>query len=152
VHTCGKALGSAGAFVCSGSTLRDYLVNHARTFLFSTAAPPYLALQITAAVRLARQAGAERTHLLAIAEKLRHQLQTTGLNVGSSSSQIIPVILETNEAALAAAGYLQLHGFAVRAIRPPTVPAGTARLRISLTAGISEAEVDRLAKLLIHIA
>ena len=150
VHTCSKALGSMGAFVCSGHMLRNYLVNRARTFLFSTAAPPYMALQVTAALRFAREAEAQRKHLLALSNGLNKQLRAAGLNLGASRSQIIPIVLGTNEAAQRVAAFLQSHGFAVRAIRPPTVPPGTARLRISLTAGVTAAETRRLAELLLH--
>ncbi len=75
VHTCGKALASSGAFVCGGSALREFLVNRARTFIFSTAMPPYMAGQIGAALELARQADAERTHLREIASLLRAELR-----------------------------------------------------------------------------
>ncbi|MGH9865603.1 MAG: aminotransferase class I/II-fold pyridoxal phosphate-dependent enzyme, partial [Candidatus Acidiferrales bacterium] len=100
VHTCGKALASMGAFVCSGLTLKQYLVNRARTFIFSTAMPPYLAHQIRAAMYLADAADAKRAHLSAIAELVRTKLRAAGLDVGSSNSHIIPVILGSNEIAL----------------------------------------------------
>jgi len=145
VHTCGKALASAGGFVCGSKTLRDYLVNHARTFIFSTAAPPYLARQIQAALALALKAEQERTHLREIASALRDALTAAGHNCGASASHIVPVILGSNELALHVASALQREGFAVRAIRPPTVPRGTARIRISLTAKISFEDVHRLA-------
>jgi 7-keto-8-aminopelargonate synthetase-like enzyme len=93
VHTCGKALASMGAFVCSSRILTQYLVNRARTFIFSTAAPPYLAHQIRAAVRLASSADCQRHHLLAIQELVRTRLRGGGLNVGPSHSQIIPVVM-----------------------------------------------------------
>lgn len=137
VHTCGKALASMGAFVCSGRVLKEYLINRARTFIFSTGAPPYLTDQIRAAVHLAASADRERTHLLAIQQLVRGRLRDAGLDVRSSQSQIIPIVLGSNEAALLMAKQLQIRGIAVRAIRPPTVPKGTARLRLSLTTRIS---------------
>jgi 8-amino-7-oxononanoate synthase len=146
VHTCGKALGSAGAFVCSGGALRDFLVNRARTFIFSTAAPPYLAHQIRAAVGLARAMDAERAHLQTIAAALREGLRSEGFDVRASASQIVPVVAGASEAALAWAESLREDGFAVRAIRPPTVPEGTARLRLSLTAALGGEEVQRLLR------
>jgi 8-amino-7-oxononanoate synthase len=144
VHTCGKALASAGAFVCGSRTLKDYLVNRARTFLFSTAMPPYLAGQIHAALDLARQAQDRRAHLREISKALRDGLAAASLPFGTGATQIVPVILGGNEAALHVASELQRCGFAVRAIRPPTVPAGTARIRISLTSAVTRDQVDRL--------
>src|ERR1700733_10810495 len=133
IHTCGKALASAGAFVCGGSELREYLVNRARTFLFSTAMPVYMAGQIQAALDLARNAHRERAQLESVATLLRKNLAAAGLSTGSSASQIVPVLLGTNETALEVAARLRADGYAVKAIRPPTVPDGTARLRLSLT-------------------
>jgi len=144
VHTCGKALASAGAFVCGSGALREHLINRARTFIFSTAMPPSMAGQIRAALVLARGAEAERGHLREIAAALREGLTAVGLRCGTSSTHIVPVMLGTNEAALHFASELQHGGFAVKAIRPPTVPAGTARIRISLTSKITNDEVRRL--------
>jgi len=144
VHTCGKALGSAGAFVCGSRALRDYLINHARTFIFSTAMPPYLTGQIHAALDLVIEADSAREHLGEIASLLRDGLAAAGLDTGTSATHIVRVLLRSNEAALHVAGELQHSGFAVRAIRPPTVPPGTARLRISLTSRITRDDVQRL--------
>jgi 8-amino-7-oxononanoate synthase len=145
VHTCGKALASAGAFVCGSVRLRDYLINRARTFIFSTAMPPYMAGQIRAALEIASRADDRRTHLRAIAEELRRSLRADGIAVGASESQIIPLCLGGNEAALRVASRLQDAGFAVRAIRPPTVPEGTSRIRFSLTAALSMNQICKLA-------
>lgn len=144
VHTCGKALASAGAFVCGSATLRDYLINRARTFIFSTAMPPYFAGQIRAALVLARSAEADREHLRETAALLRRELAARGFDCGQSTSHIVPVIFGSNEAALHFATELQRAGFAVRAIRPPTVPAGTARVRFSLTSRISREQIHAL--------
>ena len=144
VHTCGKALASSGAFVCGGNALRQFLVNRARTFIFSTAMPPYMAGQIGAALELARQADAERTHLREITSLLRAELRARGLPFGSSTTHIVPVILGTNENALRVAAQLQANGFAAKAIRPPTVPAGTSRIRVSLTCRITGEDVRRI--------
>jgi 8-amino-7-oxononanoate synthase len=141
VHTCGKALASAGGLVCGSRVLRDYLVNRARTLIFSTAMPPYTASQIRAALRLGKGMDAERKSLLARASLLATELNAAGCSTRPGRSQIIPVILGSNEDALSAAKFLQEQGFAVRAIRPPTVPVGSARLRLSLTARISNEHV-----------
>ena len=146
VHTCGKALASAGAFVCGSGALKDFLVNRARTFIFSTAMPPYLAGQIRAALRLAREAERERIHLREVSRVLRESLSAAGVGTGMSTAHIVPVLLGTNEMALHVARELQREGFAVKAIRPPTVPLGTARIRISLTSTITTREVRRLAE------
>lgn len=146
VHTCGKALASAGAFVAGPVALKRYLVNRARTFIFSTALPPYMAHQIRVAVRLAQEADDQRQHLLHLASVLRGRLKQAGFETGESDSQIVPVMLGANDLALRVAAELERAGFTLRAIRPPTVPPGAARLRISLNAGLSEADCERLAQ------
>jgi 8-amino-7-oxononanoate synthase len=146
VHMCGKALASAGAFVCGNATLKNYLINRARTFLFSTALPPYMAAQIGTAVRLARSADAERTRLNSMAAKLREELRAAGWGIAKSESQIVPVILGENETAIRFTEELAREGFAVRAIRPPTVAPGTARLRLSLTSALTDDHIARLVQ------
>lgn len=148
VHTCGKALASAGAFVCGSAALKEHLINHARTFIFSTAMPPYMAEQIRAALGLARGMERERESLLAKAERLRDGLRARGWDSRKSCTQIVPWIIGENEQAMSAAEHLQAQGFAVRAVRPPTVPPGSARLRFSLTCGISDDELLRLENFL----
>ncbi len=145
VHTCGKALASMGAFVCGSKAMKPYLINHARSFIFSTAMPPYFAGQVRAALRLATAMDAEREYLAVLADRLREKLRELNLDTSASSSQIVPLMCGENEAALQLAEHLQASGFAVRAIRPPTVPQGTARLRFSLTARVTHSDVDRLA-------
>jgi 8-amino-7-oxononanoate synthase len=147
-HTCGKALASAGAFVSGSATLRDHLINHARTFIFSTAMPPYMAGQIRAALRIARRMDSDRAQLMTSARRLVTELRTQGYDTAGSASQIVPIVVGTNDEAIAAAGFLQTEGFAVRAIRPPTVPQNRARLRLSLTSAIPANELDRLANCL----
>jgi 8-amino-7-oxononanoate synthase len=144
VHTCGKALASAGAFVCGSATLKTLLVNRARTFLFNTALPPFFAAQIHAALGLARAADSERARLHSMARTLRASLRESEWDIGASASQIIPVMVGENAAANRMAAELESKGFAIRAIRPPTVPEGTARLRISLTCGLRNGELARL--------
>jgi 8-amino-7-oxononanoate synthase len=150
VYTCGKALASIGAFVCCSRALNHFLVNHARSFIFSTAAPPCIAHQIRAALDLARAAGNRRAHLQQIAATLRAELSAARLDCASSTSHIIPIILGSNEAALHVASQLQSAGFAVKAIRPPTVAPGAARIRLSLTSAISFEDVHRLARALVN--
>src|SRR6266849_6015181 len=144
VHTCGKALASAGAFVCGSAVLKEHLINHARTFIFTTAMPPYMAGQIRAALRLALAMDKEREELLVRSKRLAAGLRSQGWDTRNSSSQIVPLVVGENEEALAAAEFLQQERFAVRAIRPPTVPQGSARLRFSLTCRIAKDEIMRL--------
>jgi 8-amino-7-oxononanoate synthase len=146
VHTCGKALASVGAFVCCNRALRDFLINRARTFIFSTGAPPYMAQQIHAALSLAIAEDNRRAHLREISTALRAGLSAAGFHSGSSSTHIVPVILGSNENALRVAAHLQASGFAVKAIRPPTVPPGTARIRFSLTSRVTLDDVCRLVR------
>jgi len=148
VHTCGKALASAGAFVCGSAVLKDHLVNHARTFIFSTALPPYMAGQIRAALELSEGMHEEREALLQRAAEFGELLRAEGFDTAGTSSQIVPVVLGSNEATLDAAEHLQREGFAVRGIRPPTVPLGTSRLRLSLTTRISREELSRVVRVL----
>lgn len=144
IHTCGKALGSTGAFVCGPAVLKEHLLNHARTFIFSTALPPYFASQIEAALEIASGMDEARKSLLGRAGEFRNALQAAGFDTAGTTSQIIPIVLEKNEATLAAAEHLQSEGFAVRGIRPPTVPEGSSRLRLSLTTKISLDELSWL--------
>jgi len=148
VHTCGKALASAGAFVSGSAILKEHLLNHARTFVFSTALPPYFAAQIQAALQLAEGMDEDRCALLENASGFRAALRAEGFDVAGSGSQIVPVILGDNEAALGAAEHLQREGFAVRGIRPPTVPDGGARLRLSVTTRIAPNELARITEAL----
>ena len=145
VHTCGKALAAAGAFVCGSENLRRFLVNRARSFIFSTALPPYFAAQVSAGMNLVKEMEVERARLGLLGSFLRNELRNNGFDPGESSSQIVPVILGPNDVAVQFADHLRMHGFGVRPIRPPTVPVGTARLRLSLTAGHSEATLASLA-------
>lgn len=138
VHTCGKALAAAGAFVCGSENLRRFLINRARTFIFNTALPPYFASQVAAGMSFAADAKSERARLIELSAFLRRALRNSGFYIAGVESQVVPVILGYNDAALHFAGYLQSRGFGVRAIRPPTVPPGSARLRLSLTANHSE--------------
>ena len=151
IHTCGKALASAGAFVCGSESLRRFLINRARTFIFSTALPPYFASQVAAGMRLAASAEAERMHLADLAGFLKNELLQNGFDTAGSDSHIVPVVLGSNDVALAFATHLQACGYGIRAIRPPTVPAGTARLRMSLTAKHTQDMLADLVGALIQI-
>jgi 8-amino-7-oxononanoate synthase len=145
VHTCGKALASMGAFVCGSSVLKQTLINHARSFIFSTAPPPYLASQVAAALRLSMAMDFERRHLSVLADLLRSRLCAVGCDCGPSNSHIVPWMVGCNEAAMEISAALEERGYSVRAIRSPSVPPGTERLRISLTASLTIANVTGFA-------
>jgi 8-amino-7-oxononanoate synthase len=150
VHSCGKALAGLGAVVCGSELLKQTLVNRARTLLFSTATPPYMARQIRASLRIAQPMDAERAALFERSLGFAAALRGDGWDTGKSTSQIVPVILGDNASALDAAEHLRVAGFAVRAVRPPSVPQGQARLRLSLTCGISAEDLRRLCESLVE--
>jgi 8-amino-7-oxononanoate synthase len=151
VHTCGKALAAAGAFVCGSEPLRRFLINRARTFIFNTALPPYFAGQVAAGMQLAGVAEAERAQLADLSAFLRNALLGHGFDIAGSESHIVPIVLGSNDSALAFASPLQSRGYGIRAIRPPTVPPGTARLRVSLTAKLTQAILADFVDALVHI-
>jgi 8-amino-7-oxononanoate synthase len=145
VSTLGKAVGLAGAFVAGSRTLVEYLVNRCRPFVFTTAPPPLLLHGVDAALDLLAAEPRRRMQALGLADRLRRRLEALGLGRPPGGGPIVPVVLGDNRRALAAADRLAAAGFDVRAVRPPTVPPGTARLRISVHANHSAAEVDALA-------
>jgi 8-amino-7-oxononanoate synthase len=148
VGTLSKALGSQGGFVCGSRRLIDWLVNHSRPYIFSTALAPAAAAAARRAVALVEHEPWRRRHVLELAGFLRDQLSALGFSCGGSCCQIVPVIVGTARDALQLSRRLQDHGLLVPAIRPPSVPDGTARLRISLSAGHTQADVERLVKAL----
>ncbi len=140
--TLGKALGSFGAYVAGSRRLVDLLVSKARTFIFTTALPPAACGAALAALEVLAGEPARRERLGALSSRTKAGLERLGFDVSRVIAPIFPVVLGTEERALAASGALRARGFFVRAIRPPTVPRGTSRLRVALTAGHSEAQVD----------
>jgi 8-amino-7-oxononanoate synthase len=145
VNTAGKALGVAGAFVAGPDWAIDFLIQRSRTFIFSTAPPPPVAAALEASMDVIRDDPERRLQLLAKSEMLRHLMRNAGLDIALSRSQIIPVILGDNHRATHAAEELQHEGFDVRALRPPTVPAGTARLRVTVNVALGESTLHRFA-------
>ncbi|MFS8037008.1 aminotransferase class I/II-fold pyridoxal phosphate-dependent enzyme [Xanthobacter sp. AM11] len=142
LHTCGKALGAMGALVCLPQGLKDYMVNRARPFIYATAPSPLLAATVRAALPIAAAAQERRARLMARIGRARQRLAAIGLP--ATPSQIQKVMLGADRRATAAAAALQARGFDVRAIRPPTVPEGTARLRLALTLNVADATFDAL--------
>jgi len=150
--TLGKALGCAGAFIAGRAALIDDLAQFARTHIYTTAMPPPLAAAATCAVRLAQAESWRREKLVALIARFRHGAAQLGLALLPSTSAIQPLLLGTAQAALDAANMLEQHDLLVTAIRPPTVPQGQARLRITLSAAHSEEQVDRLLDALGHVS
>ncbi|MGN6369537.1 MAG: 8-amino-7-oxononanoate synthase [Phycisphaerae bacterium] len=144
VGTLSKALGSIGGFVCGDADVIEMLINAARSFIYTTALPPASAGAALAALRIVQREPHRRQRVLALAARIKQALLDMGFQCGESASPIIPVILGEPGAALAAADYLRDRGIWVPAIRPPTVPRGSARLRISLMATHTDADVEQL--------
>ena len=138
----------AGAFVAGPRTVIDYLVNICRGFIFTTSTPPLLLYALEAALEIIRSDAERRERVLRLSRRLRRQLKAQGLDTLDSAGPIVPVILGDNRRALAVARRLREQGMDVRALRPPTVPSGTARLRISVHANHTDEQLDRLCRVL----
>jgi 8-amino-7-oxononanoate synthase len=148
IGTLSKALGAQGGFVAASRCLVSWLINHARPYIFSTALAPPSAAAATRAVAIVQSEPQRRSHVLALAEQLRQQLNDLGYPVTPSRCQIVPVMVGEPGTALELSRRLEKLGFLVPAIRPPSVPEGTSRLRISLTAGHSAEDIERLVEAL----
>lgn len=142
--TLGKALGTSGAFVAGSEALIETLIQHARSYIYTTALPPALAEATRVALRLMQAEGWRRDRLAALIARFREGAAALGLPLLESTTPIQPLVAGSTERALAWSAHLEGHGILVPAVRPPTVPDGTARLRIVLTAAHEEADVDRL--------
>ena len=149
VNPAGKALGVSGAFVAGPGWAIEYMVQCARPFVFSTAPPPSVAAALDASLDLIEQEPRRRAALLGRARALRLRLHAAGVPVPVGSSQIVPVVIGDNNRAVAVADALQADGFDVRAIRPPTVPPGSARLRISVNLTLTDELMDRFVTSLV---
>jgi 8-amino-7-oxononanoate synthase len=154
--TLGKAAGVSGAFVAGDGDVLEWLTQKARTAMFTTAAPPALSAALLASLALLEAADDRRAHLLALIDRLRQGLapmaERRGWRLPISATAIQPLIIGGNAETLAVADALLARGIWAPAIRPPTVPEGTARLRISLSAAHAEAHVDRLVAALAEVA
>jgi 8-amino-7-oxononanoate synthase len=142
--TLGKAFGTFGAFVAGDRDLIEYLVQRARTYIYTTALPPAVAEATRASLWLVREESWRREKLQALIQRFRTGAGQLGLNLMPSQTPIQPIVIGGNEDALLASQKLLQAGFLVTAIRPPTVPAGTARLRVTLSAVHEEFQVDQL--------
>lgn len=144
VGTLGKAFGTAGAFVVGSDDLIETLIQFCRPYIYTTALPAAVAVATRTSLRLAQQDSWRRAHLLALVQRFRRGASELGLRLLDSPTQIQALLLGTPERALAASRQLEAQGILVTAIRPPTVPPGTARLRITFSAAHTEQQVDML--------
>ena len=150
--TLGKAAGVSGAFVAAERAVIDTLVNHARSYVYTTATPPALACALRESLQLIAQGDALRGHLRGLIARLRGGLAGLRWELMPSDTAIQPLLIGDNGAALALSDGLRERGIRVAAIRPPTVPQGTARLRITLSAAHTESDVDQLIGALHELA
>jgi 8-amino-7-oxononanoate synthase len=142
LHTCGKALGAEGALLCGPAIVRDFIINRGRPFIFSTAPSPLTAWLVRHALEIVANEPERAARLHGL---VRHAVtRLAALGLPASGSQIVPVVIGDNARTMRIAGALQAAGFDVRGIRPPTVPHGTARLRIAITLNVGEAEIDAM--------
>ena len=148
VGTLGKAFGCFGAFVAADADLIEYLIQKARSYIYTTALPQPVAAAAARALELAQAEDWRRTRLGSLIERFRRHAAERAVPLGPSCTPIQPVVLGSEAAVLAAQRELETDGLRVVAIRPPTVPKGLARLRIALTAAHTEAQIDQLAEAL----
>jgi 8-amino-7-oxononanoate synthase len=153
VGTLSKALGSLGGFVVGSNELIDWLWNKARTQIFSTALPPSACAAASAAIEVVEREPERRSRLLQTAARFREALAAGGVPVTADAlAPIVPVVLEAPDRAMHVAGQLEAQGYLVGAIRPPTVPEGTSRLRISLSSAHTIEDVERLSRIVARLA
>lgn len=150
--TLGKAAGVSGAFVAAEQVVIDTLVNQARSYVYTTASPPALAVALLQSLTLIEQGDAMRAHLQRLVAKLRAGLSDLPWQLMPSDTAIQPLLVGDNKQALTLSEGLRARGIWVAAIRPPTVPQGTARLRITLSAAHTESDVQRLIEALHALA
>lgn len=146
MRTCGKALGCEGALVCASATIRDFLINRGRPFIFSTAPSPLMAAAVRAALAILQAEPARARRLRELVSFATSCLKSLG--ACCHGTQIMPLMVGDPDRTMDLAARLQTAGFDVRGIRPPTVPEGTSRLRISITLNVERKAVAALAETL----
>jgi 8-amino-7-oxononanoate synthase len=149
--TLGKALGTAGAFIAGSHDLIEYLIQTARTFIYTTAQPPAIAAATLKSLELVQTESWRREHLRELIQQFRHGAAQLGLPLMASDTAIQPILVGSSEKALAISRQLEERGLLVTAIRPPTVPDGTARLRVTLSAAHTASDVEQLLTALAQI-
>ena len=148
VGTLGKAFGTAGAFVAGSEELIETLIQFARPYIYTTSQPPAVACATLTSLELLRREGWRREHLNRVIARFRQGAADIGLTLMDSPTPIQPILVGSSERALALSAALKARGILVGAIRPPTVPVGSARLRVTFSALHSEAQVERLLDIL----
>ena len=149
VGTLGKAFGTFGAFVAGSETLIESLIQRARSYIYTTALPPAVAEATRTSLRLIQTESWRREKLQQLVKRFRQGASESGLPLMDSFTPIQPLLLGDTERALTVSQRMREQGFLISAIRPPTVPEGTARLRITISAEHEEAHVDRLLNALL---
>lgn len=145
VNPCGKAMAASGAFITGPLWFRDYLINTARSFIYSTGASPWIAAALQVSIAHVQGMDEGRARLINFSAKLRHLMRELDFDCGASRSHIVPLMTGSEARALQAEKILQQHGVQARAIRPPTVPPSACRLRLSLHAGLDETDFEKLS-------
>lgn len=150
--TLSKAFGGYGGFVACSKSVRAFLINHARSFIYSTALPPPVVAAALGALQVIEDNCDLGAQLLKNAAAFRNRLQEAGLDTGNSASQIVPVIVGENSKTLAVSQKLRGHGIIGVAIRPPSVPRGTARIRLSVTLAHTREDLEHVGQVIIATA
>lgn len=151
IVTLSKALGGIGGAICGSKRWCDAVVNFGRAYLFSTSLPPAVTAATSAAIQVLRTEPSRQARVRALSLRVREKLRSAGLRIPEGDSPIIPIILGSEEAALGASAALKERGLLVVAIRPPTVPRGGSRLRVTLSCEHTDGEVDRLVEGLVVV-
>lgn len=144
--TFSKAVGVSGAYIACSTAVKAYLINRCGGFVYSTAPSPFVIGAVSKALSLIPNMTTERTHLHTLANSLREQLQTLSLNTGASNTHIVPVVVGSATASLHLKNHLLLAGIRSSAVRPPTVPPHTARVRLALNVGHTQAVMEKLVE------
>ncbi len=151
MNTAGKALGVSGAFVAGSDWAIEYLINKCRSFIFSTAPLPAIAEALKVSIEIIQTENSRRERLIELSGYFCNLLKDNGFVVSENPTQIVPILIGESKKAVEIAEKLQREGFDVRAIRPPTVPLGTARLRVSLNSGLSKTELENFVGALVKL-
>lgn len=144
IGTFGKAFGTAGAFVAGSNDLIEYLIQTARPYIYTTSMPPAIAAATRKSLTLIREGDRERAHLASLIGRFRRSVSKLGLELMDSKTPIQPILVGGNQKALSLSKYLEENGILVSAIRPPTVPENTARLRVTFSAAHTDEQLDIL--------
>ncbi len=150
VGTFGKALAGFGAFTAAEAEVIEYLINTSRTFIFSTALPPAVIMAAQKSFEILREDHSRQNRLHGLSGAIRQALKSKGVDIGPSNSHIVPIITGANRSALQLASDLRKNGYYAVAIRPPTVPKGSARVRLCLNARIKESMSNHLVETILQ--